>query len=277
METVLTLATAVLPVLLAVAVAVRPARRPVGAILLVLAAGAAFHASTAEGERMATVKHAFQGFIDSEPGNVDYPVETITTSAGDWAWIVAGWSGLCGLALLAFGRRPEDPAAPRISGHPWIGPPLIGLGGVAVWLLLEKAAAPEPLVYPFPLERILVPATLAAGVLMAQRSDRFLTVFFQLVAFNYTMRGTIAYASYQLSTREMGTSLDVHGVREISNPVNQKFTELLSHSWEQHAWLIWAPHLIVMPALYMMSVGSLAFCAFMFLKHPAPPPAVPRG
>jgi hypothetical protein len=64
-------------------------------------------------------------------------------------------------------------------------------------------------------------------------------------------------------------------VRDIVNPMTQlQFDPRLQPgSAEQQFWLIWLEHVIVFPALYLLSLTGIAFGVWMFHRHgPAPRP-----
>ena len=80
------------------------------------------------------------------------------------------------------------------------------------------------------------------------------------------------------SDAQLGTSLDVHLVRDIVNPTThtQFVPRLTPGSSEQYFWLIWLEHAIFFPAIYFMSLFGIAFGAHMFHKHGAAQKGTPQ-
>ena len=73
---------------------------------------------------------------------------------------------------------------------------------------------------------------------------------------------------YNQKTGEFGTSLDVHGIVDFADPFRQIPMRVVAHSSDQLAWLLWGPHLLVFPALYLLSAGGIAFAVAQFVLHP---------
>ena len=79
-----------------------------------------------------------------------------------------------------------------------------------------------------------------------------------------------------LATRgEWGTSLDVHSIEHFANPFVKRTVSVEPGSQEQLMWLVWSGHLLILPALYMMSAGGVALARIIVAKGAvqAPPPA----
>ena len=54
----------------------------------------------------------------------------------------------------------------------------------------------------------------------------------------------------------------------FANPLQQIAQRVAEGSPEQLGWLIWAPNLLIMPGLYLMSLSGVAFGITMFVLHP---------
>ena len=70
------------------------------------------------------------------------------------------------------------------------------------------------------------------------------------------------------SNNHWGTSLDISSITLFANPVIQQPIEVVPGSTEQHLWLIWLQHMVMMPGIYMMSIGGIAFAVHLYIKHP---------
>ncbi|HLQ37498.1 MAG TPA: hypothetical protein VK348_06840, partial [Planctomycetota bacterium] len=100
---------------------------------------------------------------------------------------------------------------------------------------------------------------------------RFLPLLLRLCVGIVAMRLPIALLSKLASDRQLGTSLDIHTITVFLVPVTHQEMEVLPGSLEQQQWLVWAPHVLFFPAFYLMSLGGVAFAAFLFHRHPPGP------
>ncbi len=255
-------------VLLAVALsgplARRTAWRRSATIVVCLAAIASLaHGLLGPEQRELTTIHTFVGYegLNQETSAVHF--ETGTKSAAGYLWPLPflGFA-LVGLALLRWTRD-------RLPRSPWVLPCLFAWSGITSWLLMQQFAAPAALVQPWGLPRILWPACLLLTFELARSNDRLLSMLAQLCVGIVALRLPVALVSKYLSDNELGTSLDVHRVTDFVHPFTQLqfMPKLTEHSSEQQFWLIWAEHVIMFPALYLMSMAGIAFCVFMIRKH----------
>ncbi len=245
----------------------RPTARPLAAAILGLSAlGALIGALVyGGGERQLEITHSFVAFVGNEIRDKAFPIETCSAPGSYWllAWTAfalpwAAWAWLS--------RVRSDSNHP--GSHPFWTPLLMALSGCALILVWEKVAAPADLVRPASFDRILVPASLAAVILLAQRCQAFLLTLSWLILFISICRLPLALFSTLASQRQWGTSLDIHSIQVFANPFVQYPVEVSAGSSEQFTWLIWAPQLIIYPSLYMLSFGGVAFAAVMFVTHP---------
>ncbi|MHC5065810.1 MAG: hypothetical protein ACYTG5_17740 [Planctomycetota bacterium] len=246
---------------------VRPASRALAALILALSALGALAAASMSGgaSRELEITHSFVAFVGNEIRDKAFPIETCQASASLWLLIWAGFALIW--ASWAWLRRAR-PGQEKPGSHPFWAPLLLALSGCALSLAWEKAAAPAELVRPASFDRVLVPASLAAVILLAQRCRGLMLTLSWLTLFVSICRIPLALFSTLASQRSWGTSLDIHSIQVFANPFVQYPVEVTAGSSEQFAWLIWAPQLIIYPSLYMLSFGGIAFAAVMFVTHP---------
>jgi hypothetical protein len=252
--------------LLAALALARPQARSVAAGMLFALAGAAVGYALFQGgtERTLTVVHSFVAYVGNRLETKDFEIEV--TRAPEYAWsllaalFAAGW----GAVALLSATRPSRPA-PAL--HPFFWPLALAWTGCALLLAWEKAAAPAELLRPAGLDRILLPAGIAAAVLLAERCRSLPLTLAWLTLFITACRLPIACFGTLATHGELGTSLDVHSVVHFANPLAQQPVEVEPGSTEQLAWLVWAPHLLVYPSFYLLSLGGLAFARLMMLRE----------
>lgn len=265
-----------LAVLFTAAALIHPPWRPrAAAVLAVLAAASLSAAALALGAEPRTldVTHSFTAYIGNELDHKDFPIET--TTAGAWAWplVAAAWCGLWAALLWRIRRREGRPIG---ASHPFWTPLLFAWSGLAAILVLEKSAAPSSLVQTFAFDRILFPVTVAAALLLALRCRSvmltlsWLTLFMTLTRLPLVIFGTLATQGH------WGTSLDVHSMVHFANPLAQRVQVVEPGSTEQLGWILWAPHLLVFPALYMMSAGGFALALLVLAKSTEQKPGQPE-
>lgn len=236
---------------------------------LTAVAAATLIASQGEGERTLETVHTYAGYEGNamEVSMVSYPTGIVTAAAGQWAVPYAAFALTWILILWVLGRRELK--------NPWGLPLLLAWTSFATWLGMQYLAAPALVVQPVGLDRFLWPAGLALS-LVAARSARSLALLFVMVSSGILLgRLPVALFSKYASDSKLGSSLDVHLVRDIVNPMTQQPFEprLLEGSSEQQFWLIWLEHAIFFPGVYALSLLGIAFGAYMFHKH-APAPGV---
>lgn len=212
--------------------------------------------------RSLTVTHTFaayeQGGFDIVPRH--FPVDQVTAPGWQWPLPLLAWCVVFGLCLLRWSVR----QAPM---HPML-PLLLAWTGTAVWLGMQKLAAPAAVVQPFGLERFLLPACIALAVALSQRAERFLTLLFALCLCTLGARLPAAVFSKLASDGHWGTALDVHTITVFVDPFQRSEIETESGSTVQQAWLIWGQHLLILPGIYLCSLAGLAFALYLWRKHP---------
>jgi hypothetical protein len=239
-----------------------PFRRHAVRFLAVLGATALVAAALALGsERSLLVTHPFPAFEGQSIRTKAFPIESVA-APGQWYGLCAaafcfGWAAWLGRLVRT--RRDVDPF--------W-APLVLGWSSTALVLALEKAAAPEGLVAPLAFDRGLLPASSCAAVLLAIRCRSVFLTLSWLSLFVSLSRLPIAVFGTLATRHGWGTSLDVHSMRVFANPFMQWPVEVQPASFEQLGWLVWAPQLLILPAIYMLSVGGVAFAVSMFVLHP---------
>ena len=145
---------------------------------------------------------------------------------------------------------------------------------MATWLCMQKLAAPAATVQPFGLERFLWPAGLALALRLAVTVPRFVPLLLQLAVGTAALRLPAALFSKLASDQQLGTCLDVSAIVDIVHPVTRQQFEprLEPGSFPQQFWLIWAEHVLVIPAFHLMSFGGIAFAVWLMHKHRDTPP-----
>lgn len=244
---------------------VLPRQRFWGAVVLGFAAAAfaveAILAGTAE--RTLTLTTSFAAYSGNQIEQKEFVLGTEQAPAFAWAAVQSAacltWALWCLLRAPAPGRE--------LRVRPFGAPLVLVLGGMALVLVLEKLAAPAGIVSPLPLERAALPGTIAAAVVLARSGRKLpatlgtLSIFIGLSRLPVAIFGTIA------TRQQLGTSLDVHTLDFFANPLSRMTVEVAPGSTEQLAWLVWAPQLVVMPAIYMLSTGGIAFAVHMYGMH----------
>lgn len=245
-------------------------RRPLAVFLLVLTVAAAIAAlAAAPGPRSLTVTATFPAYEELVIVPTAFPVEDVSAPGWMWAGLGALFAGAW--ALWAWLKRSRETAGP------FTVPLILAWSSAALCLLMQKAAAPAALVQPVGLDRGLWPATLACGLILAARCERLIFMVLYLSLFIALGRLPIAIVAVLASNNGWGTSLDISSITLFANPVIQQPVEVQPGSTDQHVWLIWVQHLVMMPGIYMISIGGIAFAAFMFLKHPSQQPQATSG
>jgi len=237
-----------------------PRARPAVAIgLAALGLAALIAALSSEDERSLTVTASFPAYDNLYIVATPFPVDEVTAPGHIWGLLTAAFAGLW--ALWAWARRG------RPTPGPFTLPLIMAWTSTALWLALEKSAAPAVLVQPAGLDRFLWPATLVAGLILADRCERVVHLILYLSLFIALGRLPIAVLSVLASNNHWGTTLDISSITLFANPMVQQPIEVATGSTDQHLWLIWLQHLVMMPGFYMMSIGGIAFATFLYLKH----------
>jgi hypothetical protein len=219
--------------------------------------------------RSLAVGHSFAAFDGPEIRSIRFPIEEVSAHGLLYGLVVLGFCA--GWALWLRRAAPDgtaDSLHPGAGVHPFWGPMTLCWSTLAVGLLLEKVAAPSGLVAPLAAERAILPPALAASVLLAWAHRRVLLVLAWLAVFVTFARIPLVVFGTLATHNGWGTSLDVHSITRFANPLAQSPVQVAAYSAEQLGWLIWAPNLLVMPGVYMLSLGGIGFAATMFVNHP---------
>ncbi len=238
-------------------------RRPAVAALVVAAVAGLAHGLFGPAERTLETVHTYAGFAgaDYEVSMVAFPTGVATAAGWQWPLPFAVFAACWVACLRRLGDRP--PAAPvwAALGFAWTA--------TATWLGMQWLAAPAAVVQPVGIDRFLFPAGLALAIGAARSSPGLPALLLAISAGTLGARLPIALASKFASDRRLGTSLDVTDVVDIVNPMLQLQFEprLEPGSAAQQFWLIWLEHLIVFPALYLLSLAGIAFGVHMFHRH----------
>ncbi|MDP6928589.1 MAG: hypothetical protein QF412_02695 [Planctomycetota bacterium] len=212
------------------------------------------------------ITHNFVAYDGQRPAPKDFVVDTAQAPAWQWAAIALVW---CFLWALWAAHRSRSQG----TAHPFGAPLVLAWGGSALVLALEKSAAPATIALGIgPISRLefaVIPATVAAALLLAQRSKDFAPLILNLSIFIALARLPLAIFGTFATTHRWGTSLDVHSIDFIANVFTQTPLELLPGSSQQLTWVLWVPQLLVWPAFTFMSAGGIGFAALMFRRAPA--------
>lgn len=237
-------------------------RLAIGALLLAAAASVGYGLLEPAARTLQTV-HTYAGFEGSnfEVSMVAFPTGTTTAPGWQWPLPFAGFALAWAFVLRRLGDR--APRAPI-----WLAL-AFAWTATATWLWLQFLAAPAALVQPVGIDRFLFPAGLGLAIAAARTCRGLLTVFVTISLGTLGARLPAALWSKYASDARLGTSLDVTGIVDIVNPMTQMQFEprLLPGSPEQQFWLIWLEHVIVFPALYLLSYLGVAFGVYMFHTH----------
>lgn len=240
-------------------------RRRIAALVLAAGALAAVIAVLGPSPRQLDVEHRFAAFEGPEIRSTAFVTEQVTAQGFVWGVVVLLF---CGLWALWLRRTASDSAPIGDRVHPFWGPMALAWSLLTVQIALEKSAAPAGLVGPLGVDRAVLPAALAASVLLAYAHRRVVLVLAWLAVFVTFVRTPIVVFATLATQNDWGTSFDVREITRFANPLAQAPLSVVSGSPEQLGWLIWGPHLIVMPAIYMLSLGGIGFAVTMFVTHP---------
>jgi hypothetical protein len=264
MDALLTVLHLVAWIALGLAVAVPAVRRAaVGALLLAAIAGVVAGLLSPEPRRLETL-HTYAGFegMAFEVSMVSFPTGSFEAPGWQWPLPFAAFAVVWCAVLLALRRR--------LPANPLLLPLLLAWSATATWLAMQWLAAPSATVQPVGLDRFLWPAGLAAALLAARAATTFVQLFVLVAAATMLARLPAALFSKYASDARLGTVLDVHTIRDIVNPMTQMQFEprLALDSGQQQFWLIWLQHVIVFPAIHLLSLLGIAFGAWMVHRHP---------
>ena len=263
MDLLISLSHVLAYVMLALALAFPRFRRAGVAVLAVVAILTAGVAATGEGERTLETVHTFAGFEGSamEISMVSFPTGTFTAGASAWAVPFFAFAAFWIAVLLLLKDRDVQ--------SPWVVPMLFAWTGLTVWLGEQYLAAPSMLVQPIGIDRFLWPAGLLLCMVASKQCKSLIAVFVTISAGIMIARLPAALFSKYASSMAIGTSLDIHTIRDIVNPMTRmQFDPRLEiGSAEQEFWLIWLEHIIFYPAVYLMSLFGIGFGTYMWHKH----------
>ena len=245
---------------IAVACLLPRARRPVAGLLLVLGTAALTEAVRAgDAQRSLTITTTFQAYEGLNVARKDFQVDHAAAAAWEWGLLC----GIFALAWAAWAWRYRNAPPSRVAGAPLA----LAWSGCGLILLLEKAAAPAGLLTPFDLgpDRVLIPATLTAALLLARQKPRVLDMVLSLTLYLAATRAALGLFATLATLGGWGTHLDVRSIDFIA--VFGQPVELAPGSPQQWWWLIGVPHLVVFSAIYMMSMGGVAFGVMMAARQ----------
>src|SRR5690606_16786001 len=207
--------------LVAIAAAlIRPRwRRPVAVGLLALGVLAVPAALLGPKTRSLELRYAFARFEGAELGLGEYIVDTTTAAGWLWGVVALGFAAVWAAYLWRAAPRPDG--APR-AVHAFLAPLGLAWSGLALMLLFEQVAAPAGLVAPYGVERPLLPAGIAAAVLLATRVRRVFATLAWLAIFLSVSRAPVAVLGTWATLEGLGTSLDVHTITRFANPLAAK-------------------------------------------------------
>jgi hypothetical protein len=250
-------------VALAIALAVPQARKVAMLVLAAAAAAGVVDAVMTGGDRTLTTVHTYAGYEGSsfEVSMVSYPTGIVT--APGWAWPLpfATFAVMWILVLLYLGDwRPRNV---------FVWPLTFAWSATAAWLGMQCFAAPGVVVQPFGLDRFLFPAGVSVAILAGRACKTLLPMFVAIGLSTIAARFPAALFSKLASDLQLGTSLDISTVRDIVNPLTQQQIKprIEPGSGQQQFLLIWLEHVIIFPAIYLMSLLGIGFAVFMFDKH----------
>ncbi|MFO1052073.1 MAG: hypothetical protein U1F36_07655 [Planctomycetota bacterium] len=248
---------------IAFALVVPRLRAPVSLVLAALGA-AALVLGVIGGPRTLEVTASFAAFRDSQFTIAEYPIETVTAAGHHFGLVALAFCLLWAFELRRLGPRGETGS----RANPFFHPLILAWSGILLVLAFEKTAAPRGLVHPVAFERAIFPAAISAAALLAFRHKSAKQALIRLCIFVSAARWPLAALGTLATEREFGTSLDVHGIVDFADPFRQIPMRVVAHSSDQLAWLLWGPHLLVFPALYLLSAGGIAFAVAQFVLHP---------
>lgn len=234
-------------------------------LALVGAVCASFWLGGADGSRSLEISHFITAFEGNDPALRASPVETVEAPAGRWGLLgmsfCLGWAVW---ALLCAGRGPS-----RAFGAPLA----LAWSGMALQLLLQKAAAPGPLLWPFDLslDRFCLPAAIAGALLLGKPRRKIVEFVLYLSLLVAAVRMPVLLTSTWATQEGWGTHLDVHRSTTYVPPATagQKTTYVVREpgSDEQLRDLVWAPHLFLFPVMYLLSAGGIGFLGLMAARQ----------
>ena len=243
-------------------------RRRIAALVLAAGAAALVLALVGPSPRELAVEHRFAAFVGPEIRSTAFVTEQVSAPGFLWGLVALAFCG--GWALwLRRSASPDGARADIGAGvHPFWGPICLAWSLLALQIALEKVAAPAGFVGPIGVDRAVLPGALAASVLLAHAHRRVVMVLAWLAVFVTFVRTPLVVFATLATQNGWGTSFDVRGITRFANPLAQSPLDVATGSPEQLGWLIWGPHLLVMPAIYMLSLGGIGFAVTMFVTHP---------
>jgi len=248
---------------LGLALALPPARRAACGIAFAAILAGLLAGGMASGPRELTTVHTYAGFDGAaqEVSMVSFPTGTVTAAGWQWPLPFTAFAVFWIAVLLELGGRQPRPF--------WLWAMLFAWTATAQWLGMQMLAAPAAVVQPLGLDRVLFPAGLALALMAARHANSLLGLLFLVSAGTVAARLPAAVWSKLASDGRWGTCLDITSVRDIVNPMTglQFHPRLQPGSQEQQFWLIWLEHIIMFPAVYMMSLTGIGIGAYMMHRH----------
>jgi hypothetical protein len=250
---------------LAFAIPLPAVRRPAIAVLLLTAIACLATGLLAPSERTLVTVHTYAGFegYAQEVSMVSFPTGTATAPGWQWPLPFLGFALLWSGILWRLGQNPVR--------NGLVLPLLFAWTATAMWLGTQFLAGPSAIVQPLGLDRVLYPAGIALALCAAYTAKSLPSLLIRISAGVVLARLPAAAFSKLASDSRLGTGLDIHTVRDIVNPLTgmQFDPRITLDSPYQQFWLIWLEHVIMFPAIYLLSLTGIAFGVYMFHKHSA--------
>ena len=248
---------------LAIGLAVSRARKVAMLVLVVAAAAGVVDGVMTGGDRTLETVHTYAGYEGSSFEVSMVSFKTGIVSAPGWQWPLPFLAfAVMWIFVLRF-------LGDRLPKHAFVLPLLFAWSATAAWVGMQCLAAPPVVVQPFGLDRFLFPAGVSLAILAGRASKSLLVMFVTIGLSTIGARLPAALFSKIASDLQLGTSLDISTVRDIVNPLTQLQINprIEPGSGQQQFLLIWLEHVIIFPAIYLMSLVGIGFATFMFDKH----------
>jgi hypothetical protein len=194
-------------------------------------------------------------FFDTEAGAPRVYV-TGHSEAPYWHWCAAGAALVLLPALLMALRAKKKPAVPS----PVLYGGLCGLWYVAVRLAFEHYAAPKPILWATGINAALLLVLPFVGYWCGRRKASWKGFLGTLLLLGLFQRGVIVAVGWVMTTRHLGTHLDVHAIEKAKLPFSGEV--VFKDVFEQWLRLICIPQLlpwIVTTVLAGLLLGALPF------------------
>jgi hypothetical protein len=181
-----------------------------------------------------------------------YHTATASASASLYYYVLTAFCLLLGFAGLAFGEMLSR----------WLSPRLLASSVAVAWLvtavrfLLEKSAAPEPLVQAMGVTWFapVAGAYFATGLGPGRPGLRPLVR--ALLAYAFLVRGLVAAVGIVATRLGLGTHYDVSALTSVPVALTGSVYAFAPGGWGQVFWLVLVPQLVVWP-VFTVATGLL--------------------